>query len=144
MPKQSIVVTRFGDDVTAWMVFEIVIVALPVTIETKCPLADGGKTDDVALLRFMQKVGDNDNIVRWPALVPAVEGDNFALVMQVIHLCALAAEAARNAASESGRGTNAQCHETPRFDPNRRAPYRGTNHLRETPAPETASVCRVR
>jgi hypothetical protein len=37
-----------------------------------------------AILRFVEKVGYDDNVVRRSPLVPSVEGDDLAVVVQVI------------------------------------------------------------
>src|SRR4029077_11991258 len=92
--KEAIVLARFGDHVTAPMAFEIFTVTLPIAVETELPIPCSRKADDVTLLRFVQKVGDDHDVVPRAAFVPTVVGEKFAVVMQVIDPRGLPAEAA--------------------------------------------------
>ena len=92
---KTIILTRFGDDVGARMTLEVVAVALPIAVETKLPGPCGREADDVAILRLVEKVGDDHNVVRRSALVPTLEGDDLAFVVHVKNLGELPAEAAR-------------------------------------------------
>ena len=94
---KAVELTRFGDDVAARMTSKVVVIALPIAVETELPGPSGGEADDIAILRLAEKVGDDHNVVGRAALVPTVEGDDLAFVMQVIDLDELPAEAAREA-----------------------------------------------
>ena len=73
LPRESVAGTRLGDDVSAWMVVEVVIVALPIAVETELPGPCGREADDVAILRIIGEVGNDHDVVRRSALVPAVD-----------------------------------------------------------------------
>src|SRR4029077_4789319 len=88
---------RFGDHVTAPMAFEIFTVTLPIAVETELPIPCSRKADDVTLLRFVQKVGDDYDVVPRAAFVPTMVGEKFAVIMQVIDPRGLPAEAAGEA-----------------------------------------------
>ena len=77
------------------MILEVVIVAIPIAVETELPGSRGGETDDVTFLRFMEKVGDDDYVVLRSAFVPTMECDELALVVKMIDLGELPAESAR-------------------------------------------------
>ena len=94
---EAVVLARFGNHIGARMTLEVIAVALPIAVEPEPPSPSGRQADDVAILRLVQKVGDDYNIVRRSALVPTVEGDDFAFVVQVIDLGELPAETAREA-----------------------------------------------
>ena len=97
MEGKAVVLARFGDDVGARMTLKVVAVALPIAVEAELPGPCGREADDVAILRLVEKVGDDHDVVRRSALVPAVKGDDLAFVVQVIDLGELPAEAAREA-----------------------------------------------
>ena len=76
------------------MISEVVVVALPVTVESELPGSRGRKADDVAVLRVVQEVCDDYHVVRRSPLVPAMESENLAWLVQMINLGVLATEAA--------------------------------------------------
>jgi hypothetical protein len=92
---KAVVLTRFGNHVGARMTLKVVVVALPIAVETELPGPLGRKADNVAILGLVEKIGDDHHVVRRSALVPAVKGDDLAFVMHVIDLGELPAEAAR-------------------------------------------------
>ena len=97
MERQAVVLTRLGDNVGAWMTLKVVAITLPITVEPERPGPRSREADDVAILRLMQKVGNDHDVVRRPTLVPTVESDNIAFFIHVVDLGELPAEAAREA-----------------------------------------------
>jgi len=91
--KEAVILAGYGDHVTAPMAFEIFTVTLPIAVETELPIPCSRKADDVTLLRFVQKVSDDHDVVPRAAFVPTVVGEKFAVVMQVIDSGELPAEA---------------------------------------------------
>ena len=79
------------------MVFKVIVVSLPIAVETELPGPRGRKADDVSVPRVTKEVGDDHHIVPRPAPVPAMEGDDLALFVQMLDLGVLSAEAAREA-----------------------------------------------
>ena len=72
---------RLGNHVGARMAFESFAITHPIAVEAELPYPWGREADGIALLRLVEKVGDDHDVVRRPALVPTVEGDDFALIM---------------------------------------------------------------
>ena len=95
MAGKSVVLTRFGDNISTRMALEVVAVALPIAIEAELPCPRGREADGVLILRLAEKVGDNHYIVRRSTFVPALKGNDFAFVVHVIDLGELPAEASR-------------------------------------------------
>src|SRR5208337_4861394 len=95
MEGKAVALTRFGVDVGARMILEVVAVALPIAVETKLPGPCDREADDIAILRLVEEIGDDHNVISRSALVPTVEGDDLLFVVQVIDLGELPAEAAR-------------------------------------------------
>src|SRR4029453_9902173 len=91
---EAVVLARFSDHVGARMTCEVVAVTLPIAVETELPGSCGREADDVAVLRLVEEVGDAHDVVRWSALVPTVVGEDLAIVVQMIDLGKLPAEAA--------------------------------------------------
>jgi hypothetical protein len=79
------------------MAFEIFTVTLPIAVETELPGPCGREADDVTILRLVQEVGNDHDVVRRAALVPTVVGEELAFVVQVIDPGELPAEAAGEA-----------------------------------------------
>ena len=79
------------------MTFEGFAVTLPIAVETELPDTSGRKADGVAILRLVEKVGDDQDVVRWSPFVPTVESDDLTFILQVIDLDELPIEAAREA-----------------------------------------------
>ena len=94
---EAVVLARFGGHVGARMTFEVFAVTLPIAVETELPGPCGREADDVTILRLVEEVGDDHDVVRRAALVPTVEGEELAFVVQVIDLGELPAEAAGEA-----------------------------------------------
>ena len=94
---EAVALARFGDQFAAPMAFEVFAVALPIAVETELPGPGGREADDVAILRLVEEVGDDHDVVRRAALVPTVVGEELAFVAQVINPGELPAEAAADA-----------------------------------------------
>ena len=77
------------------MISEGFAVASPVAVEAQLPDPCGREADDVAILWLAEKVGDDHDVIRRAALIPTVEGDDFAFVVQVKDPDRLPAKAAR-------------------------------------------------
>ena len=149
MEGKAVELTWFGNDVGTRMPCEVVAVALPIAVETEFPDPCDREADDIAILRLVEKVGDNNNVVRRSPFVPAVEGNNLVFFVQVIDLGELPAEAARETGIVEPQADEVAVQpndavELIAFGPNRRGPCRGTILLRGIPAPERASVCQAR
>src|ERR1035437_11070039 len=63
VPGEAVAFSRLGGDVGARMILEILAVTLPVAVKPELPCPCGRKADDIAILRFVEKVGNNDNVV---------------------------------------------------------------------------------
>ena len=64
-----------------------------IASETEFPTARRREANGVAVLSFMKEVGNNHDIVRWSALVPAMQRDNLASVVWTIDVGGLPTEA---------------------------------------------------
>lgn len=87
----------FGNQIGTLMILEIVIVTLPVTVETELPGSCGGEANNVVILWLVIEIGNDHNVIRRSALVPTVEGNDLTFIVQVIDLGELPAETAREA-----------------------------------------------
>ena len=52
-----------------------------IASETDFPTARRREANDVTVLSFMKEVGNNNDIVRWSALVPAMQRDDLTSVV---------------------------------------------------------------
>ena len=91
---EAVVLAGFGGHVGAPITFEGFAVTLPVAVEAKLPGPCGREADDVIILRLVEKVSDDHDVVGWAAFVPTVVCDELAFVVQVIDPGELPAEAA--------------------------------------------------
>jgi hypothetical protein len=91
---EAVVLARFGTHIDAQMTFEGFAVSQPIAVETELPDPRGREADDFAILWLVKKVSHDHDVIRWSTLMPTVEGDDFAFVVQVIDLGELPAEAA--------------------------------------------------
>src|ERR1044071_6880990 len=94
---EAVVRARCGDHSGARMPCEVVAVPLPIAVETECPGPCGREADDVALLRLVEEVGHDHDVIPRSTLVPTAVGEDLACVVHVIDLRELTAEAARAA-----------------------------------------------
>jgi len=63
------------------MYHEASTVDLGIASETEFSTARRREANDVTVLSFMKEVGNNNDIVRWSALVPAIQSDDLASVV---------------------------------------------------------------
>jgi len=63
------------------MYHEASTVDLGIASETEFPTARRREANDVTVLSFMKEAGNNHNIARWSALVPAMQRDDLASVV---------------------------------------------------------------
>ena len=96
MKGKAIALSGHRLGILAWMSFENLAVAMPVAIETKLPFPFCRKTQDVIILRFMKEISDDNDIVPRPATIPAMEGQHFPLLIEMINLGELPTEATGN------------------------------------------------
>ena len=59
----AVVLARFGGHVGAPITFEGFAVTLPVAVETKLPGPRGREADDVTILRLVEEVSDDHDVV---------------------------------------------------------------------------------
>ena len=79
-----------GSRVVTRMVTKICAVSLPVTVQPDPPLASPWHTDRVAVISAVREIRHDDDIVAHTATLPAVEGDDFIRVIDVVDVEMLA------------------------------------------------------
>ena len=75
------------------MYHEVSTVDLGIATETEFPTARRREANDVTVLSFMKEVGNKHGIVRWSALVPAMQRDDLASVVWMINVGGFPTEA---------------------------------------------------
>ena len=71
---------------------EIRAIATPITIEADFPKSGFWKADIVVVVIPVGHVGDYNHVVARPAIFPAMEGDDFIVVVEVVDVHVLAAK----------------------------------------------------
>ena len=70
-------------------------IAVPIAVKPQLPMSTGREANGVLTLDFISKIGNDNNVIRRPPLIPPVESKNFSLLVKVIDLGELTAKSAR-------------------------------------------------
>ncbi len=65
---------------------------MPITIEAKLPMSPCRKANFVLILGFIGEISNDNNIICWSSLIPAMEGKHLLVLIEMIDLRELSAE----------------------------------------------------
>ncbi len=75
-----------------WDALQQLAVAMPITVEAWFPMSSCGEVHVVVFLNFIGRIGNDDDVICWSSLIPALEGEYLLVLIKMIDLCELSAE----------------------------------------------------